>query len=65
VFLDYAKPFTMTLQGVAAPPKAEWYEPLTGRRADAGTVGNGATELKPPSEWGNGMVALHVGTRRE
>ncbi len=61
VFLNTAASFTLTLQGLGQPLKAEWFRPLTGDRADAGKVENGTTNLKPPEDWKNGPVALHVG----
>ena len=60
VFLDRAKPFTLKLDGLAEPLRAEWYHPLTGERADAGTVKSGTAELTPPASWGNAPVAFHA-----
>ncbi len=62
VFLNVAKPFTLKLEGLAQPLKAQWYQPLTGQWQDAGNLDNGTVELKPPAEWPEGPVALHVGT---
>jgi hypothetical protein len=62
VFLNAAAPFTLTLQGLAGPLKAEWFRPLTGERQDADTIGNGVTSLTPPVKWDNGPIVLHVGT---
>ncbi len=60
VFLNTSVPFTLKVQGVVAPLKAEWYQPFTGQRQDDGTVDNGTTQLIPPAGWGGGPVALHV-----
>jgi hypothetical protein len=62
VFLNDAKPFTLKLEGLTQPLKARWYRPFTGQWQDAGSLSNGRTELKPPAEWPEGPVALHVGT---
>jgi len=61
VFLSQAMPFSLKLAGLAAPLKAEWYQPFTGKRKSAGTLSNGTTQLTPPVRWGSGPVALHVG----
>jgi Putative collagen-binding domain of a collagenase len=62
-FQGQATPFTLKLDGLSRPLTAEWYQPLTGRRAEAGTLGNGTARLQPPADWGDGPVALHVGER--
>ena len=62
VFLNVAKPFTLKLEGLAQPLKAQWYQPFTGLWQDAGSLDNGVTELKPPAEWPEGPVAIHIGT---
>jgi hypothetical protein len=62
IFLNAAKPFTSKLEGLTQPLKAQWYRPFTGQWKAAGTLSNGTTELKPPPEWPEGPVALHVGT---
>jgi len=63
VFLNSAQPFTLKLEGPAAPLKAEWFQPLTGKRKEAPVMGSGTAELKPPEEWAGGPVVLHVGSR--
>jgi hypothetical protein len=60
VFLDRAKPFTLKLGGLAEALEAEWYQPFTGERAEAGELGAGVVELTPPAAWGGGPVALRV-----
>jgi Protein of unknown function (DUF4038)/Domain of unknown function (DUF5060)/Putative collagen-binding domain of a collagenase len=65
VFLNAAAPFTLTLQGLNGPLKAEWFQPFTGQRQEAGTLSNGMSQLSPPAQWGNGPVALHVGMAGE
>lgn len=60
VFQNEAAPFTLQVAGATAALKAEWYQPLTGRRADGGGLGNGEQRLAPPAAWGAGPVALHV-----
>ena len=65
VFLNRSKPFTLKLEGTAEPLEAEWYHPFTGQRRDAGRVNNGPGDLKPPADWGDGPVALHVAPRRQ
>lgn len=62
VFLNRPEPFTLKLAGLSAPLKAEWYQPLTGQRRDAGVLANGTLQLQPPADWGAGPVALHVGS---
>ena len=61
VFLGEAAPFTLKIEGAVGPLTVEWYQPLTGERRNSGSVENGSVEFKPPSEWGAGPVALHVG----
>ena len=60
VFLNVAAPFALTLDGLAKPLKAEWYQPFTGARAAGPSVSNGRSSLTPPAEWGSGPVALHL-----
>jgi uncharacterized protein DUF4038/uncharacterized protein DUF5060 len=62
VFLNAAKPFTLRLQGHIGPLKAEWFDPLTGQRQDAGAIASGMTGMTPPAPWGNSPVALHLST---
>lgn len=59
VFLDAAAPTKLTLRGAAGVLKAEWFNPFTAQRHDAGKVSE-ASELTPPAEWGSGPVVLHV-----
>jgi hypothetical protein len=61
VFLNAAAPFTLTVHGIPGSLKAEWFQPFTGQRQDAGTISSGVARLTPPAEWGKGPVALHVG----
>ncbi len=61
VFLDKARPFTLKLEGLAAPLKAEWFHPFTGRHLAAGTLASGTSRLEPPQDFGPGPVALRVG----
>lgn len=62
VFLNKAQPFSLRLEGCPSPLQGQWYQPLTGKRQDAGTLSKGAAQLTPPPDWGTGPVALHVGT---
>ena len=64
VFLNSAKPFTMKLEGLAAPLEAEWYHPFTGERKGAGTAGSGTARFTPPATWHDDPVVLHVGKAR-
>ena len=61
VFLNEANPFTLKLEGLGQPLKAEWYHPFTGERVNAGQLDRGSSEMIPPSNWGEVPVALHVG----
>ena len=61
VFLNQPAPFTLRLEGLERPVKAEWFHPFTGQRRDAGTLGNGVQQLTPPDNWGEAPVVLHVG----
>jgi len=61
VFLNKPARFTMRLEGLAAPAKAEWFHPFTGQCQSAGTLGNGVQQLTPPDNWGEAPVVLHVG----
>ena len=62
VFLNSARPFSLKLEGVAAPLKAEWFYPFAGKRRDAGTLTGGTVRLIPPEDFGTGPVALRVGS---
>ncbi len=62
VFLNNAKSFTLKLEGLSEPLKAEWYQPFTGVRVEEGLLKNGTSELTPPRTWGDEPVALHVGS---
>ena len=61
VFENKAVPFTLRLSGLAAPLPARWFQPYSGQWHDAGLLTNGVVSLRPPAEWGDGPVALHVG----
>ena len=65
VVLNKAAPFTLTLDGLHGTLKAEWFNPLTGQRENAGSVGNGLSQLTPPPGWGTSPVALHVGSAKK
>jgi hypothetical protein len=59
-FLNSAVSFTVTLEGLPEPLMGEWYQPFTAARLAAGKIGNGRLDLKPPAEWGDDPVALHL-----
>ncbi len=59
-----AQPLTLKLDGLNAPARAEWFQPFTGERKDAGTVTKGTVSLTPPSSWGDAPAVLHVDGRR-
>jgi hypothetical protein len=61
VFLNASRPFSLRLDGLGSPRKAEWFHPFTGERRDAGTLTSGTLRLTPPKEFGPGPVALRVG----
>jgi len=61
VFQNQAKPFSLKLEELATPLKAQWYQPLTGKRVDTAVMESGTAQLVPPKDWGDGPVALHVG----
>ena len=63
MFEESAAPLTLTLKNLSGSLAAEWYQPLSGERIDAGTVGNGESKLTPPERWGKGAMVLHVGGR--
>jgi hypothetical protein len=65
IFLNTAAPFSLKLQGLSTPLQAQWYQPFTGKREDAGSLRNGTAKLTPPTEWRDGPVALHVGATRQ
>jgi hypothetical protein len=64
VFLNEARPFSLKLEGLSAPLRAAWFQPLTGKSQEAGRLENGSAQLMPPASWGTGPVALHVGQLR-
>ena len=61
IFLNSAAPFSLKLEGLADPLKGQWFQALTGKRQDAGTINSATSEMNPPAEWGSGPVALHLG----
>jgi hypothetical protein len=63
VFLNKPVSFTLRLEGLAAPAKAEWFHPFTGKRSSAGALANGVQPLTPPDNWGEAPVVLHVAPR--
>ncbi len=48
--------FTLTIAGAGDALRAEWFDPLTGERREAGLLTNGAHRLSPP--WGAGRWAV-------
>jgi len=60
VFQNKAQPFTLEIAGAQAALKAEWINPHTGTRTDAGTLINGTVKLTPPNDWGAAPLVLHV-----
>jgi len=63
VFLNEAKPFAINLEGLKKPVIARWFHPYDGRTIELGPLTDGTGELKPPTEWGQIPVALHIGAR--
>ena len=61
VFQNQPAHFTLKLEGLAGPAKAEWFHPFTGQRRTAGTVGNGTQQFAAPEDWGSAPLLLHVG----
>ena len=53
-------PFTLSIAAAKSPLKAEWFNPHTGKRADAGSFSNGTASLTPPTDWGNVPLVLHL-----
>jgi hypothetical protein len=62
VFLNSPKPFTLRLENITDRLPAQWVHPFSGVASDAGHLGNGVNELKPPEGWGEGPLVLHVGS---
>ena len=60
VFQNKAQPLTLEITGAKSPLKAEWFNPHTGKRADAGSFGNGTANLMPPIDWGGAPLVLHL-----
>jgi hypothetical protein len=60
VFLNQPKPFVLDINGAGIPLKAAWYNPQSGQRTAAGTLGNGTVNLTPPADWGAAPVVFHV-----
>ena len=61
VFLNPPARFTLKLESLPKPAKAEWFHPFMGQRRSAGTLENGTQQLSPPEDWGTAPVVLHVG----
>jgi hypothetical protein len=60
LFQNTPREFTLKIAGAAAPLKAEWFNPHTGRRTAAGSSANGTATFTPPADWGNAPVVLHL-----
>ena len=60
VFLNQAKPFSLTVAGASSPLWAEWFNPYTGQHRSAHDIGNGTAQLAPPVDWGTGPLVLHL-----
>ena len=61
VFLNKAQPLSLKLQALPVPLKAEWYQPYTGDKRAGETIRGGTVDLKPPADWVDVPIALHVG----
>lgn len=61
VYQSQALPFKINLTGLSKPIRACWFQPLTGKYADAGKLANGTIELAPPVSFGPGPVVMHIG----
>jgi hypothetical protein len=64
VFLNKAQSFSLKLQALPAPLKAEWFQPFTGKKLAADDIKGGTVNLKPPPDWVDVPVALHVGNSK-
>jgi hypothetical protein len=60
VFQNQAQPFTLVIAQAKSPLKAEWFNPHTGKRSDAGSFTNGTANLTPPADWGTAPLVLHL-----
>ena len=60
VFQNAPQPFTLDIADATSPLQAEWFNPRTGQRSDAGSFSNGAASLTPPAGWGNAPLVLHL-----
>ncbi len=60
VFQNQARPFTLDIADAKSPLKAEWFNPHTGKRADAGSLASGTASLTPPAGWGAAPLVLHL-----
>lgn len=52
--------FTLRVEGAARSLQAEWFNPFTGDRRPAGSVGNGRHSFRPPAEWNTPVSTLHL-----
>ena len=59
-FQNTAQPLTIEIAGAKDPLTAEWFNPYTGKRTAAGSLGNGSAMLTPPGDWGKAPLVLHV-----
>jgi len=60
VFQKQAQPFTLEISNAKAQLKAEWFNPHTGKRSNAGAFGNGTAKFNPPGDWGVVPLVLHL-----
>ena len=59
-FQNQAQPFTLAIAGAKSPLQAEWFNPQSGRRTEAGFFSNGTASLTPPDDWGGAPLVLHL-----
>jgi hypothetical protein len=52
----------LEIAGAKSPLKAGWFNPHTGKRADAGSFANGTTSVTLPVDCGSAPLVLHLGT---
>jgi hypothetical protein len=60
VFQQNAQPFSLNISGAKSSLKGEWFNPLTGKRSDAGKFTNGMAKLIPPADWGAAPLLLYI-----
>lgn len=63
VHLDVAQPLEVDISAATASMRAEWFDPVTGNRSEAGEVAPGEVRVSPPEALHARQAVLHLVAR--